>query len=89
MWDITNHSFKKSLDGHKNGLYSLTETRGQLVSGGLDHDVIVWNPYVNDPIYRLQDHSHPLVGVQILEGTPQCISVDIKGCVKVWDIRTF
>jgi WD40 repeat protein len=69
LWDFPAHTYKKSLDGHKNGLYSLTEKHQQLISGGLDHEVIVWNPYVNDPIFRLSDHSHPLVGVKVLEGT--------------------
>jgi len=39
------------------------------VSAGMDHDIFVWNPYVNNHIFKLSDHApHTLIGVKILEG---------------------
>jgi WD40 repeat protein len=37
----------------------------------------------------LRGHNHPLVGVKCLPDTPQIVSVDISGMIKVWDVRNF
>eukprot|EP01016_Furgasonia_blochmanni_P035069 TRINITY_DN3849_c0_g3_i2.p1 TRINITY_DN3849_c0_g3~~TRINITY_DN3849_c0_g3_i2.p1 ORF type:complete len:733 (-),score=175.98 TRINITY_DN3849_c0_g3_i2:58-2256(-) len=91
LWDIPTHTFKKELRGHKKGIYSLdwsNEAR-VLLSAGLDHEAYVWNAYVKEKIFLLRGHNHPLVGVKCLEGTPQAITADISGMVKVWDMRNF
>lgn len=60
-----------------------------LLSAGLDHEAYVWNTYVKDHIYILRGHNHPLVGVKCLPDTPQIITSDLSGMVKVWDVRNF
>ena len=60
-----------------------------LLSAGLDHDIFIWNPYVDWRIFLLKGHNHSLVGVKVLPGTHQIISADISGMFKVWDVRTF
>ena len=50
---------------------------------GFDHDVYVWNTYVREKIFLLKGHNHPLVGVKCVPHTPQVITADIKGMVKV------
>ena len=91
LWDITNHTFKKELIGHDKGVYALDyyEPLDYLVSAGLDHEVFVWNPYVSERIFTLRGHNHPLIGVKNVKNTPQLITADISGMVKVWDVRNF
>jgi len=91
IWDASNHSYKKDLIGHEKGVFSLdwSEDYNFLFSAGLDHDVYVWNTYVKDKITTLKGHNHPLVGVKVCPDSPQVISADISGMVKVWDIRNF
>lgn len=60
-----------------------------LFSAGLDHECFVWNTYVNEKIFLLRGHNHPLVGVKCLPGTPQVVTADINGMVKIWDVRNF
>ena len=60
-----------------------------LLSAGLDHEAFVWNTYVKDKIFLLRGHNHPLVGVKCLPDTPQIITADTSGMVKVWDVRNF
>lgn len=60
-----------------------------LLSAGLDHEAFVWNTYVKEKIFLLRGHNSPLVGVKCLPDTPQIITADISGMVKVWDVRTF
>jgi WD40 repeat protein len=60
-----------------------------LLSAGLDHEAFVWNTYVKDKIFLLRGHNHPLVGVKCLPDTPQIITADTSGMVKIWDVRNF
>lgn len=60
-----------------------------LLSAGFDHEAYVWNAYVTDRIFLLRGHNHPLIGVRCLEGTPQAVTADISGMIKVWDMRNF
>lgn len=59
------------------------------MSAGLDHDIFIWNPYVDKRIFLLKGHNHSLVGVKCLPNTNQIISADISGMFRIWDVRTF
>jgi len=79
------------LIGHDRGVYSLDWYKDNhlILSAGLDHDVLIWNPHVNKKIFALKGHNHSLVGVKWMPGTNQIISGDISGMFRVWDVRTF
>ncbi len=82
---------KPPLIGHERGVYSLDWYKDNhlILSAGLDHDVMIWNPHVNKKIFALKGHNHSLVGVKWMPGTNQIISGDISGMFRVWDVRTF
>ncbi len=44
---------------------------------------------MKDKIFLLRGHNHPLVGVKCLPDTPQIVTADTSGMVKVWDVRNF
>jgi len=60
-----------------------------LFSAGFDHDICVWNPYIDNPVYKVSAHNAPIVCLFAIDHTPQLISSDSDGLIKVWDIRSF
>ena len=44
---------------------------------------------MKDKIFLLRGHNHPLVGVKCLPDTPQIVTADTSGMVKIWDVRNF
>jgi len=63
-----------------------------LFSAGFDHEIFVWNPYIDTPVFRVSEvnsHSAPIVSLYAIDHSPQLLSTDSDGILKVWDIRTF
>lgn len=91
FWSLDRLELKTRLEGHKKGVYTLewAEDIASLFSGGTEHDVYIWNPYVDKRIFLLKGHNHSLVKIKYMPGTSQLISADISGMVRVWDLRTF
>jgi len=91
FWTLDRLELKKKMDGHKKGVYTLewAEDIASLFSGGIEHDVYIWNPYVHERIFSLKGHNHSLAKIKYLPGTYQLVSADISGMVRVWDVRTF
>ena len=91
FWSLDRLELKKKLEGHKKGVYTLewAEDIASLFTGGIEHDVYIWNPYVHERIFLLKGHNHSLAKIKYLPGTYQLVSADISGMVRVWDVRTF
>lgn len=91
FWSLDRLELRKKLEGHKKGVYTLewAEDIASLFSGGIEHDVYIWNPYVHKSIFLLKGHNHSLAKIKYLPGTYQLISADISGMVRIWDVRTF
>lgn len=64
-----------------------------LISGGFEHEALVWIANIDCTPFRLQDHRVPhqasLIGCFAVPNTPQVITTDQTGMIKIWDIRTF
>ena len=83
--------------GHSKGVISLAhnEEHGLLFSAGFEYYPFCW--YLNQPTLppmklgedESNGHRHPLLGVQVLDGTHYVVSADVQGTVKVWDVRMF
>eukprot|EP00741_Cyanophora_paradoxa_P008331 tig00001299_g8060.t1 len=83
------HNLNPDRDGHRQGIYGLAfnaEYR-YLFSSGFDADVFVWNPFMERLVGRLSGHKRPLVGIATVPDTPQLVSADTAGVIRVWDIR--
>jgi WD40 repeat protein len=91
LWDINTFRHLKTLKGHSRGVLSLAYNPSYrcILSAGCDHDILVWNPYVDDLIFKLHGHSCSLVKVECIPNTPEIVSLDSSGVVKVWDVRNF
>jgi WD40 repeat protein len=91
LWDMITLKPKHVYKEHTKGVLALafnTEYR-LLFSAGFDHDIFVWNPYINSVAFTIEGHNSSLIGVRCVPDSPQVISADIDGWVKIWDIRNF
>lgn len=90
LWDINTHQLHHELKGHDHGVFGLAyhSEYHALISAAYEHSAIVWNPYCAKIICKLK-HGSPLIGVQAVPDSPQILTADKAGVVKVWDIRNF
>eukprot|EP00736_Rhodelphis_marinus_P002551 Rmarinus@m.8401 len=91
LWDRNTLIFHRELAGHTKGVTSVAYSLeyGLLMSAGSDRDVLLWSPVVKGVLHRLKGHEKPLVGVETVDTTPEIITADAGGVIKIWDIRTF
>jgi WD40 repeat protein len=92
LFDINTHVRTSVLkNGHKKGVFQLAyhPEYHVLVSAGFESSAIVWNPYCAKVICKLKGHYSPLTGVQCVPNSPQILTADQSGIIKVWDIRNF
>ncbi|OMJ91751.1 hypothetical protein SteCoe_5652 [Stentor coeruleus] len=89
LWDMISTSPRRIYKTHTKGVLSLAFNQEYrlLFSAGFDHDIYVWNPYIDSVAFTIEGHNSSLVGVKVIPDSPQVISADIDGWVKVWDIR--
>lgn len=89
MIDLHLCQIAKILSGHRQGVTVLRYSgeNGYLVSGGVDQSIHVWNPHVETKIGSLLGHRHQLIGVEVVPNSPQIVSADESGTVKIWDLR--
>lgn len=58
-------------------------------SGGLDRQIIIWNPYTPMAMTHLQGHNAPIIDVQVNEAQHQLLSMSVDKVIKVWDIQHY
>ena len=91
VWDSYTNAQILKLLGHKKGILDLSYSPQYrlLFSCGFEHDACVWSPLGKNLVYRLKGHHASLTGVVAVEDTPEIITGDITGVLKLWDIRNF
>jgi WD40 repeat protein len=85
------------LSGHSQGVLSMANSdyANLIVSGGFESCLFAWILTLRDRVkpWKLTDKSNPHRGdvtyLHCPPGTPQVLSADTRGVVKVWDIRRF
>ncbi|KAL8433345.1 hypothetical protein Efla_001899 [Eimeria flavescens] len=51
---------------------------------------MVWSPCnLKKPICHLRGHPYSLCGVVVVPGTPQVVTADVSGTLRLWDLRNF
>lgn len=92
LWDLLENVPKREYKGyHKRGIIALdfSEPLILLISGGFDHEIYVWNPYIDSPVHNLSSHAAPIVGLAFLPNPLHIVSVDSDCTMKVWDTKKF
>lgn len=94
--DLQRSVVKYSLNGHSQGatLVDLDENHNHLFTAGFELHALVYSmtlPRLKP--YMLVDHHRPhrgrIVGLQAIKTSPQVVTADSTGLVKVWDLRTY
>ncbi|GLD99169.1 hypothetical protein PINS_up007887 [Pythium insidiosum] len=91
LLDLLTDKVTRTMRGHRKGVAILrycAENR-YLLSAGLDHSVQVWNPHLEQNVGSLPGHRHQLIGMDVRPGTPEIITADESGIIKIWDLRKF
>jgi hypothetical protein len=57
---------------HTMGVVSMTFNTEHILlfSAGFDHDICVWNPYIDTPVFKVAAHTGPIVCVYAIDHTP-------------------
>jgi WD40 repeat protein len=97
LWDIADRSLMtelKSPNSSQRGIRGLTynyEYGSNLLSYGFEMHINVWCPEVSITrafIGKLEGHSSLIVMCKFIAASPNCISVDDRTNIRIWDIRT-
>ena len=75
--------------GHVKGVkcFEWVQSFKLIVSGGLERELIVWNPYTGKPVLTLSGHTAGIEMLQLHEEHEQLISLSTDKVLKVWDMR--
>eukprot|EP01062_Namystynia_karyoxenos_P015459 TRINITY_DN15602_c0_g1_i1.p1 TRINITY_DN15602_c0_g1~~TRINITY_DN15602_c0_g1_i1.p1 ORF type:complete len:1630 (+),score=423.90 TRINITY_DN15602_c0_g1_i1:87-4892(+) len=84
---------RREIGRHHNGCTSLcfNESAQVLCSVGYERAVYVWTPFSGQNREELEDNINPhrgnIVNVCEVKNTPQVLTADVTGLVKLWDLR--
>ncbi|CAK4139686.1 unnamed protein product [Aphanomyces euteiches] len=89
--DLTTHKPLLKLQGHRSGVSFLrySPSYRYVLSGGMDHDLRLWSPFMGESIARLSGHQHQIMGLTWVDDSPEVHSADEGGFLKIWDLRTY
>eukprot|EP00762_Andalucia_godoyi_P000195 ANDGO_02362.mRNA.1 putative WD repeat-containing protein alr2800 len=81
----------RTLVGHTKSVKAIdwNPSKKLVVSGGLERDIFIWNPFIDHPLSVLKGHKAPVVRVFFNADDNQIISLSQDKMIKVWDIRSY
>jgi len=91
LWSLDKLELVRQLEGHQKGVYTVewAEEASLIFSGGIEHGIYIWNPYVQKKTFVMKGHEHSITKLRYLPGKNALVSADVSGVVKVWDVRTY
>jgi WD40 repeat protein len=77
------------LDGHFDSVMAVCWLdESTIASGGLDHQVLIWNAVNGQVVRRLKGHSRGLTSLAFLDGKGILVSTGIDQSLRVWETGT-
>jgi len=58
-----------------------------ILSSGYEFEILVWNLTKTEPVEKLSGHESLIVSLCCPSETFNAVSCDIKGVIKIWDLR--
>eukprot|EP01028_Stygiella_incarcerata_P005929 TRINITY_DN2443_c0_g2_i3.p1 TRINITY_DN2443_c0_g2~~TRINITY_DN2443_c0_g2_i3.p1 ORF type:complete len:1053 (+),score=260.96 TRINITY_DN2443_c0_g2_i3:311-3160(+) len=95
LWDLGKGTISEELKAHTKGVQKLAFSKEFyfVASIGFENEAYVWIPGTRTTPFRLRDSKRPhlsaLIGVHAVQNSPQILTADSLGTIKVWDIRNF
>lgn len=91
IWSLDKLELVRQLEGHRKGIHTLdwAEEVSLIFSGGTEHGIYIWNPYVEKHTFIMRGHEYSLAKLRYLPGNYALVSADVAGNVFIWDVRTY
>lgn len=68
---------------------SFNDTAEQVISGGVDNDIKVWDLRKNAVLYKLKGHSDTITGLSLSPDGSYILSNAMDNTLRIWDVRPF
>eukprot|EP01063_Lacrimia_lanifica_P033008 TRINITY_DN5765_c0_g1_i1.p1 TRINITY_DN5765_c0_g1~~TRINITY_DN5765_c0_g1_i1.p1 ORF type:complete len:1429 (+),score=429.72 TRINITY_DN5765_c0_g1_i1:89-4288(+) len=65
-----------------------SERHRLLATAAAERTILMWNPYIPKPVYKLEGHNQQLVTVYFNPVYDQLFSLSLDKAIKIWDLRT-
>ncbi|XP_045930731.1 WD repeat-containing protein 49-like isoform X2 [Micropterus dolomieu] len=73
----------------KRGVWDMDHHHGLNLIAGVDHQVLLWNPYVtSEPVCALSGHTGPVSAVRFMQTKQQLLSYSKDKVLCVWDVSS-
>ncbi|KAA6389415.1 MAG: putative Ankyrin protein [Streblomastix strix] len=89
LFDLERLEENLCLSGHHLGVktFAWSPKKKVLISGGIDHQICIWNPLAEKLIGILQGHSGPVISVAIDDTCGLLVSLALDYTIRIWDIQ--
>ena len=80
---------RRSFNGHRSGVYSFSYSKKfkLMASGGLQRDVLLWDPFTTKLVSTLSGHQASIAQVVFIDEYSLLLSMDFANTIKVWSLR--
>lgn len=68
---------------------TFNDTAEQVISGGIDNDIKVWDLRKNAVLYKLKSHTDTITGLSLSPDGSYVLSNAMDNTLKIWDVRPF
>jgi len=68
---------------------SFSDTSEQVISGGIDNDIKVWDLRKNEVLYAMRGHSDTVTGLELSPDGSYLLTNAMDNTVRIWDVRPF
>uniref|UniRef100_A0A8C7TV49 Small nuclear ribonucleoprotein 40 (U5) n=1 Tax=Oncorhynchus mykiss TaxID=8022 RepID=A0A8C7TV49_ONCMY len=90
LWDIRKkgavHTFQNT---YQVLAVTFNDTSDQILSGGIDNDIKVWDLRQNKLVYSMHGHGDSLTGLSLSSEGSYLLSNSMDNTVRIWDVRPF
>nr|XP_013998554.1 unnamed protein product [Salmo salar] len=90
LWDVRKkgavHTFQNT---YQVLAVTFNDTSDQILSGGIDNDIKVWDLRQNKMIYGMHGHGDSLTGLCLSSEGSYLLSNSMDNTVRIWDVRPF
>lgn len=68
---------------------TFNDTSEQIISGGIDNDLKVWDLRKNNVLYKMRGHTDTVTGLALSPDGSYILSNAMDNTVRIWDVRPF
>ncbi|NWR25153.1 SNR40 protein, partial [Emberiza fucata] len=90
LWDIRKKAAVQTFQNTYQVLaVTFNDTSDQIISGGIDNDIKVWDLRQNKLTYTMRGHADSVTGLSLSSEGSYLLSNAMDNTVRIWDVRPF